>query len=157
MAAPFFQWVFFFKNTIHDTQCFLQWRQVTNTDFYFLSVQSEIYSVQISLQVFQDFSRQLPRASLENKSLRDCGKALGDIWDRLWKSRRGYLEKVPPWENLKPRDVPKANASEEPKGLTSEYPEAFRFSRGGTIFRYHPRLFHNLWDFCFPEVQGHSP
>ena len=58
---------------------------------------------------------------------------------------RGDLEKVLPREDLKPRDVPK------------EYPEAFRFSRGGTFFRYHPRLFHNLSDFGFLEVQGSLP
>ena len=48
------------------------------------------------------------------------------LWDRLWKSRRGYLEKVHPWGNLKPRDVPKANPRAQPEGLPSEYPEAFR-------------------------------
>ena len=45
---------------------------------------------------------------------------------------RGNLERVRPRENLKPRDVPKANPRVQPKGLPSEYPEAFRFSLGGT-------------------------
>ena len=54
---------------------------------------------------------------------------------------RGDLEKVLPREDLKPKDVPKA----------------FRFSRGGTLFRYHPRFFHNLSDFGFLEVQGSLP
>ena len=66
---------------------------------------------------------------------------------------RGNLEKVRPREDLKPSDVLKAN----PKGFPSEYPEAFRFSRGRTFFRYHPRLFHNLSDFGFLEVQGSLP
>ena len=65
---------------------------------------------------------------------------------------RGDLEKVLPSEDLKPRDVPKANPRAQPEGLPSEYPGAFRFSRGGTFFRYHPRLFQYLSDFCFPEV-----
>ena len=46
---------------------------------------------------------------------------------------RGDLEKVLPRENMKPRDVPKANQRAQPEGLPSEYPEAFRFSRGGTF------------------------
>ena len=70
---------------------------------------------------------------------------------------RGDLEKVLPREDLKPRDVPKANPRAQPESLPSEYPEAFRFSRGGTFFRYHPRLFHNLSDFGFLEVQGSLP
>ena len=41
---------------------------------------------------------------------------------------RGDLEKVLPREDLKPRDVQKANPSAQPKGLPLEYPEAFRFS-----------------------------
>ena len=41
---------------------------------------------------------------------------------------RGDLEKVLPREDLKPRDVPKANPRAQPEGLPSEYPEAFRFS-----------------------------
>jgi hypothetical protein len=70
---------------------------------------------------------------------------------------RGDLEKVLPREDLKPRDVPTANPRAQPEGLPSEYPKAFRFSRGGTFFRYHPRLFHNLSDFGFLEVQGSLP
>jgi hypothetical protein len=70
---------------------------------------------------------------------------------------RGDLEKVLPREDLKPRDVPKANPRAQPEDLPWEYPEAFRFSRGGTFFRYHPRLFHNLSDFGFLEVQGSLP
>ena len=70
---------------------------------------------------------------------------------------RGDLEKVLPREDLKPRNVPKANPRAQPKGLPLEYHEAFRFSRGGTFFRYHPRLFHNLSDFGFLEVQGSLP
>ena len=53
---------------------------------------------------------------------------------------RGDLEKVLPREDLKRRDVPKANPRAQPEGLPSKYPEAFRFSRAGTFFRYHPRL-----------------
>ena len=56
---------------------------------------------------------------------------------------RGYLEKVLHRENLKPRDAFQV--------------QAFRFSRGGTFFRYHPRLFHDLSDFGFLEVQGSLP
>ena len=41
---------------------------------------------------------------------------------------RGDLEKVLPREDLKPRDVLKANLRAQPEGLPSEYPEAFRFS-----------------------------
>ena len=78
---------------------------------------------------------------------------LGQIVEKL----RGDLEKVLPREDLKPRDVLKANPRVQPEGLPSEYPEAFRFSRGGTFFRYHPRLFQYLSDFCFPDVQGHLP
>ena len=80
-------------------------------------------------------------------------ESLGQIVEKP----RGDLEKVLPREDLKPRDVPKANPRAQPEGLPSEYPEAFRFSRGGTFFRYHPRLFHNLSDFGFLEVQGSLP
>ena len=38
-----------------------------------------------------------------------------------------------------PRDIPKANPRAQLESLRLEYPEAFRFSRGGTFFRYHPR------------------
>ena len=79
--------------------------------------------------------------------------SLGQIVEKL----RGDLEKVLPRENLKPRDVPKANPKGQPEGLPSEYPKAFRFSQGETFFRYHPRRFHNLSDFCFIEVQGSLP
>ena len=68
---------------------------------------------------------------------------------------RGDLEKVLPREDLKPRDVPKANPRAQLGGLPSEYPEAFRFSQGVTFFRYHPRFFHNLSDLRFLEVHGH--
>ena len=39
---------------------------------------------------------------------------VSNSWDRYWKSRRGYVEKVPPRENLKPRDVLKANPRVQP-------------------------------------------
>ena len=91
------------------------------------------------------------------RASRGTGRLEPDTWDRYWKSRRGYLEKVLPRENLKLRDVPKANPRAQPKGLPSEYPVAFRFSLEGTFFRFHPRLFQYLSDFCFLEVQGHSP
>ena len=35
---------------------------------------------------------------------------------------RGDLEKVLPREDLKPKDVPKANPRVQPEGLPSEYP-----------------------------------
>ena len=70
---------------------------------------------------------------------------------------RGDLEKVLPREDLKPRDVPMANPRAQPEGLPSEYPKAFRFSQGGTFFRYRSRLFHYLSDFGFLEVQGSLP
>ena len=85
------------------------------------------------------------------------GSIKNDNLGQIVEKPRGDLEKVLPREDLKPRDVPKANPRAQPEGLPSEYPEAFRFSRGGTFFRYHPRLFQYLSDFCFPEVQGHSP
>ena len=40
----------------------------------------------------------------------------GLVWDRLWKS---HSKKSPPRENLKPRDVPKANPRVQPEGLPS--------------------------------------
>ena len=39
---------------------------------------------------------------------------------------RGDLKKVLPREDLKPRDVPKANQRAQPEGLPSEYPISFR-------------------------------
>ena len=77
-----------------------------------------------------DYDRQTDRQT-------DYGKA------------EGYLEKVPFRENVNLRDVPKASPRVQPK--------AFRFFLGGTFFRYHPRLFHNLSDFGFLEVQGSLP
>ena len=85
------------------------------------------------------------------------GSIKNDNLGQIVEKPRGDLEKVLPREDLKPRDVPKANPRAQPEGLPSEYPEAFRFSRGGTFFRYHPRLFHNLSDFGFLEVQGSLP
>ena len=54
-------------------------------------------------------------------------KPRGDL-GQIVEKPRGDLEKVLPGENLKPRDVPKANPREQPEGLPSEYPDAFRFS-----------------------------
>ena len=85
------------------------------------------------------------------------GSIKNDNLGQIVEKPRGDLEKVLPREDLKPRDVPKANPRAQPEGLPSEYPEAFRFSRGGTFFRYHPRLFHDLSDFGFLEVQGSLP
>ena len=45
----------------------------------------------------------------------DIGKIAGVVWEKF------------PRENLKPRDVPKANPRAQPKSLPLEYPEAFRF------------------------------
>ena len=49
-----------------------------------------------------------------------------------------------------------AEGFSEGKPEGAGFAEAFRFSRGGTFCRYHQRLFHNLSDFGFLEVQGHS-
>ena len=68
---------------------------------------------------------------------------------------RGDLEKVLSREDLKPRDVPKANPRAQPEGLPSENPEAFRLSRG-EVLQTTPRLFNSLSDFGFLEVQGQT-
>ena len=80
------------------------------------------------------------------------GSTLGQIVEKP----QGLSGKSSPRGGSEPRDVPKANTRAQSKGLPSEYPEAFRLPRGGTFSRYHQRLFHNLSDFGFLEVQGHS-
>ena len=75
------------------------------------------------------------------------------LWDRLWKSHRGYLKKVHPMENLKSRDVSKANPRAQPEGLPPENPDAFRFPEGELF----PDITQGFSTICQTlEVQGHS-
>ena len=45
----------------------------------------------------------------------------GTVRDRYWKSRRGYLEKVPPRKNLKLRDVLKAKPEDAARGFARTF------------------------------------
>ena len=66
---------------------------------------------------------------------------------------RGDLEKVLPREDLKPRDVPKANLRAQPEGLPSENPEAFRLSRGRS-FSDNPKAFQQFVRLWFSKGAG---
>ena len=68
----------------------------------------------------------------------------------LSRSQMGQIMEKP--QGLSGKSSPRGESA--PSGLPSENPVAFRFPRGGNFSRYHPRLFHNLSDFGFPEHCG---
>ena len=106
-------------------------------DRSFISVQSGINSVQISLRLTQTISRvfpwnECPCTSRKQKS------------DRLWKSLGWYLDKVPPRGNLNALGCSKGKPSGCALGFTFGTSLGFRFSLGWTFSRQPLRLFHNL-------------
>ena len=74
------------------------------------------------------------------------------LWTFISSESLGQIVKKP--QGLSGKSSPGGESA--PLGLPSENLEAFRLPRGGTFSWYHPRLFHNLSDFGFLGVQGHS-
>ena len=112
----------------HWIWLYSQWLSGLTQDFGFLSVQSGIYNVQISLRLSQTFCRVLPWDECPCTSRKPKS-------DRLWKSLVWYLEKVPPGGYLNASGYSEGKPSGCALGFAFGTSLGFRFARGGTFSR----------------------